>query len=142
MMGACGCGELQPLARLKADKNKWYLLEVYPGCTYCGTSWGVGVTLIKENRDFDEEWGSVPIIELNKNLDQWGFPILDTEILKQEFKDVLQDQDELSAPNFAMEEFVESDGLQNVFWKTVKKFDEKQKQETELVKARGEEVEL
>ena len=118
-MCECGCGELHPIAKLPAGDGSWYLLEVYPGCQDCGTSWGLGVTLIRETDDEWEYHRSVPTAEFGP-YGNWGTQILNTEILKKLFMESTGDDDDLSETNFAFSEFVSRDGLRSVFHETRK----------------------
>ena len=41
IMGACGCGDYNPSFKFKGPGNNWYVLQHYPGCSYCDTPAGV-----------------------------------------------------------------------------------------------------
>lgn len=116
-MGECGCGELNPIAKLPKANGIWYLLEVYPGCTYCGTSWGLGVTWIAEDSEEWEWFKDTPTLEFDR-YQQWGTTILDIAVLRQQFKLEEGGEDDLGEVNFALEEFVSHGGLQRVFDET------------------------
>lgn len=53
-MGECGCGPDQIVRFPAPGSGRWYVLELHPGCRYCGAEWGLGVSVTSET---DEEWG-------------------------------------------------------------------------------------
>lgn len=118
-MCECGCGELNPIAKIAAGDGKWLMLEVYPGCRDCGTSWQLTIQEFAE----DDEWDAdlverTPTAELSETYRQWGVPILDTQILRKHFAQERGDDDEFSETNFALEEFISRGGLIDVFHET------------------------
>ena len=106
------------IGRVPAGPEKWYVLEIYPGCQECGTSWAVGLTLYEEGTDSWEWWGKdYPVIEFS-DIGMWATEILNTEVLKRAFMHELRTEDDLDEAVFAFTEFVDRGGLKDVFFAT------------------------
>jgi hypothetical protein len=120
-MCECGCGELRAMAKLRAPGGGWYAIEVYPGCRDCGTGWALGASKIAAGRE-EEEYLLENVEEVV--FDQygtWGRPILDTDVLLDQFAKDVGGDDDLGEANFALQEFVDHGGLQAVFFETRRK---------------------
>lgn len=118
-MCECGCGDLQPIGKLPA-KGGWYAIEVYPGCPDCYTSWGLGVTFIaRKSEDAEYLLDGVPTITFDDR-GQWGMPILDTQLLREEFaKEAENGNDPDSEAMYAFDELLSRGGLRRVYFATV-----------------------
>lgn len=118
-MCECGCSERLGLVRFPAMKARtWYVIEVYPGCTDCGTHWGLAVVLADEQEEFGEILiRETPVGEFDQ-YSQWAARILDTTVLRQLYKAELWQDDEDSPDAFAFDEFVNRGGLIDAFHKT------------------------
>jgi hypothetical protein len=99
--------------------GQWYVVEVYPGCTDCGTEWGLGISRTSEADDFWEDYyGHVPVADFDDRFGQWGTRILDTLILKRLYGEETGDDDDLSEVRFPFEEFIDRGGLRRAFNET------------------------
>lgn len=114
-MGECGCRP-DPIAKFPAPGG-WYVVEVHPGCNYCGTEWGLGVSRVRPGSEW-YDLGRIPearFFEIDGDL-RWGTLILDTGALRREF--ARDDPDEFSDANMALDEFVSGEGLRRVYHAT------------------------
>lgn len=121
-MGECGCGDPRPIARMSGpEPGLWYMLEVYPGCSGCGTDWALSVYRTREDDELlFQPW--VPVVEFGQ-YDQWGVPILDTGILLSRFREeeVGEEDDEYESPSWALDDFLRRGSLRDVHFETVQK---------------------
>lgn len=116
-MCECGC-EPTRMGWLKGPSRTRYVLELHPGCTGCGTEWGLGVTVVAEGSEDWEDWYSdVPELELSSRAyapKQWGVTILDTDVLRKIFREhpEVGPDEEL---HDAFDEFIRRGGLIDAF---------------------------
>lgn len=118
-MCECGCGDTRGLVRFPArGRGMWYVLEVYPGCTDCGTDWALAVVRVKEGEEFGQALlDETPVGEFGA-YENWGAKILDTRVLQRLYMEQLGSDDEFDPDPFALEEFVRQGGLIDTFRET------------------------
>lgn len=124
-MGECGCGELSPMAKLPAPDGGWFLIEVYPGCSDCGTDWSLAVSRAMEHDEYLVE--DAPPVEFSVH-GMWGRKILDTQILEGQFRDDmggldLEPDDGYDDPADALSDFITNGGLRRAMHATLNEQD-------------------
>ena len=97
-MGACGCGDYQPMFRVPGPDGIMYALEVYAGCEYCSTGPGVMIHRHGETgrRDWDvDQLPELPFHDLGAPEGQFAMPILSWEAIRKRFIPLaVEDEDE------------------------------------------------
>ena len=106
-MGVCGCGDYEPPSfKFKGPGNNWYVLQHYPGCSYCGTPAGVILyDMSPEDVEmFDVEHTKEQTISSGGTL----IAVIHQKNLKDKLTKYLQDTAEGTADDFISEQFQEA----------------------------------
>ncbi len=102
-MGVCGCGDFQPSFKFKGPGDNWYVLQEYPGCSYCDTP--AGVMIHQMNPEDAAMWGVEHIKEQAISPDGFLVAIIHKEKLKEKLTKYLRDMADGMADDFMSEHF-------------------------------------
>ena len=113
-MGECGCSA-EAVGKIPLSDGTTLIVEVYPGCEYCGADWALSLLSLK-NDNPDMEWHEeTPVITFD-SIGYWHRPILDAEKLRASFAQYAdKPDDEYDPVNYAMDEFLDRGGLRDAF---------------------------
>lgn len=95
-MGACGCGDYQPMFQFPGPDGVVYALEFYTGCEDCGE--GPGVVIHRHGAEGRRTWGvddlpELPFHDLGAPEGQFAAPILSWEAARRRFVPLARDPD-------------------------------------------------
>lgn len=114
-MGECGCSA-EAVGKLPLDEKTTLIVEVYPGCEYCGADWALSLLRVA-NDDQSMKWdfADTPVITFDE-MGYWHRQILDAERLRKSFAQYAdKPDDEYDPANYAMGEFIERGDLRDAF---------------------------
>lgn len=89
-MCECGCTSFDPVAKIKAPKGKWYVIQIYQGCKYCDVEAGI-ILYEMTARELKEDWVENDLPELQVYNQGRGLliPVVGVDAMVKEIKDVL-----------------------------------------------------
>lgn len=130
-MGACGCGDYQPMFRFPGPDGTVYALEVYAGCGDCAT--GPGVMIHRHGEEGRRDWDvdhlpELPFHDLGAPEGQFAMPILSWESARKRFVPLAQDPDQ--SDDFGAKMVVDDilrEGLRHAVIDTIEQWQESRK---------------
>lgn len=114
-MGECGCSA-EAVGKMPLPDGTTLVVEIYPGCEYCGADWALSLAHFK-NDDPELKWwhDDTPVIAFDQ-MGYWHRTILDADRLRASFKKYAdKPDDEFDPVNYAMTEFIERGDLRDAF---------------------------
>lgn len=114
-MGECGCSA-EAVGKLPLSDGTTLIIEVYPGCEYCGADWALSVAKLKNDDPELTFWhDDTPLMTFDR-MSYWHRTILDADKLRESFKRYAdKPDDEYDPVNYAMSEFIEHGDLRDAF---------------------------
>ena len=114
-MGECGCSA-EAVGKLPLADGTTLVVEVYPGCEYCGADWALSLASYKTDDPDLKFWhDDTPLITFDK-MGYWHRMILDADKLRKSFARYAdKPDDEFDPTNYAMSEFIERGDLRDAF---------------------------
>jgi len=114
-MGECGCTAVA-VGKLALPDGATLIVEVYPGCEYCGADWALSIARFeKDDPDLKFWHNDTPLITFDQ-MGYWHRQILDADKLRKSFAQYADaPDDEFDPVNYAMGEFLERGDLRDAF---------------------------
>jgi hypothetical protein len=114
-MGECGCSA-EAVGKMPLPDGTTLVVEVYPGCDYCGADWALSIASFKaDDPELKFYHDDTPVITFDR-MGYWHRQILDADKLRASFKRFAEKpDDEYDPTNYAMSEFIEHGGLRDAF---------------------------